>query len=443
MLSATCAQVSQRTVELGSVLDRLSFRPDIRQSQPFRTFIDFDSQTNFSVAPHELERGRTNVDQRFGLVGLAFYGDAIVGVHTDTTSLSRLGRVWSIVESDELAQLTIWRKSRGLEASDANGLLPLGEKLFSKLLPEKANCVRMSSKGELFLGMGDGTIMGYKLEDPSKPFTKVIAHGKSPVIAFELLNDETLVSVGLDAGLRISSSRSGQLIGGGKLTKRLEVNEVFRCLALHRDSGRAFIGTDKGRVFIFDISTGSPQYLHSLMMSSFPVRTVHTSDSHLLVGFASFINVYPIGSKGNERSMSREFQIQTSNSAKVHSCCTIPNTPVTIAGLSDGSVTVYSKANIIYSRFFSEERINVIHFSDREQVLWAGGDDGRIVEVKIPTTLIEDVKYVDQFGCSEENEKPIAIPNIPSAAKSVALKKSPALAEDESDDEWRKGLFSN
>ena len=100
----------------------LSSRPDVRQSQPFRTFIDFDSHTNFAIVPHELGRGRLSIDQRFGVVGLAHFGDALVGVHTDTTSLSRLGKVWSIVEPDELAQLTIWRIHRNqssfLESND-------------------------------------------------------------------------------------------------------------------------------------------------------------------------------------------------------------------------------------------------------------------------------------------------------------------------------------
>jgi len=307
--------------------------------------------------------------------------------------------------------------------------------------------------------MGNGTVLGYKLEDPSMPFVTINAHGQSPVVAIEILSDETVVSVGLDGGLRISSFRSGQVIGGGKLAKRLEPNEVFRCMFLHAESARVFIGTDKGRVFIFDISSGgTPQYLHSLIMSAYPVRAIHANESVLLVGFSSFINSYPLVAKGNERDLTREFQIQTRNSVGVHSCSTLPHShQVIVAGLSDGSITVYSKTNILYSRYFSEERINVLYFSKQDKVLWAGGDDGRIVEVKIPSTLDDDVKYVsdtDQSALSE-NKKPVTsqIQSNVSGMKLVAsdqsrsnpscLKKSPALAEDDSDDEWRRGLFSN
>ena len=426
----------------------LSSRPDVRHSQPFRTFIDFDSHTNFAIVPHELGRGRLSIDQRFGVVGLAHFGDALVGVHTDTTSLSRLGKVWSIVEPDELAQLTIWRIQRNQSSFlESNDIIPLGEKLYSKLLPEKGNCMRVNSKGELFLGMGDGLIACYKLEDPSIPFMTINAHGQSPVIAIEILNDDTVVSVGLDGGLRVSSCRNGKVMGGGKLSKRLEPNEIFRCLALHPDSGRAFIGTDRGRVFVYDIlSSDNPQYLHSLVMASYPVRTIHVSQSSLIVGFASMINVYPLCAKGNERGMTRDYQIQTTNSVGVHSCTTLPGTAIVAAGLSDGSVAFYSKSSIVYSRYFSEDKINVIYFSPQDRVLWAGGDDGRIVEVKVPQTLTDDVQYVDQFDSNtSENTRPTVshVPSSDGSSNKFANHTSPALAEDDSDDEWRKGLFSN
>jgi hypothetical protein len=130
----------------------------------------------------------------------------------------------------------------------------------------------------------------------------------------------------------------------------------------------------------------------------------------------------------------------------VHSCTTLPGTAIVAAGLSDGSVAFYSKSSIVYSRYFSEDKINVIYFSPQDRVLWVGGDDGRIVEVKVPQTLTDDVQYVDQFDSNtSENTRPTVshVPSSDGSSNKFANHTSPALAEDDSDDEWRKGLFSN
>ena len=79
-MNADSSAINQRTFELGQILVRLAARADTRQAQPFRAFIDFDSHTNFSVSLHELGRGRTTVDPRFGLVGVHTVGEYLVAV---------------------------------------------------------------------------------------------------------------------------------------------------------------------------------------------------------------------------------------------------------------------------------------------------------------------------------------------------------------------------
>jgi len=453
-MNADASAINQRTFELGQILVRLAARADTRQSQPFRAFIDFDSHTSFSVSLHELGRGRTTVDPRFGLVGVHTVGEYLVAVHTDTTSLSRLGKVWSVVEADELGQLGIWKISRSplrrLNHDDEGEALGLGEKLFTSVLSEKVHGFKMNREGKFFIGLASGVIKGIDIQTPTKAYVSIAAHGNSPVVALDLLSDDTIISISLDGALRISSATSGNLIGGGKLTKRLGDDETLTCLHVHAGSGRVFLGTDKGRVLILDVSSGSPSFLHALTMNAYPVNCFATGEDSILIGAGTVLSHYSLPEKGKEAQMIRTYQIFTYNKANVQSCMFLPNSQgLVVAGHGDGCVAFYSKQALVYSRIFAFEQINALHYADG--TLWAGSDDGRIIEVIIPGTLSEDTAYASSFVVREEQAvKPLATTAV--AKKDVSpvakanpncLKKSAALADDDSDDDWKKGLFSN
>jgi WD40 repeat protein len=451
-MGADSNAIHQRTVELGQILVRLSARADTRQSQPFRTFIDFDSHTSFSVAPRELGRGRTATDPRFGLIGMGTIGEYMVAAHSDTTSLSRLGKVWSIVEADELAQMTIWKISRSAQnespSNDYDDASPVGDKLYTRTLPEKVNCFRMNKEGKMFMGLSTGDIHVYEISNPAKPLLAIAAHGNSPVVALDLLADDTIVSVSLDASLRISSATSGNLIGGGTLKKRLGDNEIFRCMHVDASSGRLLLGTDKGRIFILDVSSGSPSFLHVMTLNAAPVYCISTSDDSLLIGAGTTLSNFTFPSKGKESQLARRFQVHTFNKAKVKACIRLPGSDLVAAGLGDGSVAIYKSQALVYSRLFAFELVNVLHYSDG--TLWAGSDDGRMVEVLIPPTLSEDANYAVSFLPREDGE-PKPLPSELSRKEDLGvanvnpscIKKSAALAEDDSDDEWRRDLFKN
>ena len=437
-----------RATALTILLVRLSMRPDVRCSTPFRSFIDFDHHTGVAVTPRELQRGRTALDVRFGVTGLATFADALIAVHTDTTSLSRLGKVWSIVEPDELGSVTIWRLSRSLERTSDEydpsvTYEKLGDRLFIKLLAEKGNCMKLNATGKVALGMGNGSILLYDIESPGTVKAVIQAHGVSPVIDLDV-DKEKIYSIGLDDGLRISEINSGVVLGGGKLSKRLEAGETLTCLK-HGDQ-RVFIGTSKGRVFVYDVQSAGPAYLHTMSMSSYPVRSIFLTDSTLLVGFDSVINVYDLCQKGNEKHMVRKQQIQTMNNIQVHACQILPHSQFIIAGLADGTVAVFSEGTLVYARYFSEDQINVLHCGHSEGAVWIGGDDGRIVECLLPASLSEDAKYASS-GIAPENIPPAPAQNtnpVPKLLNTATLAgKSAVLAECESDDDdWNKGLFS-
>jgi hypothetical protein len=225
---------------------------------------------------------------------------------------------------------------------------------------------------------------------------------------------------------------------------------------MHIHDGRVYIGTNKGHVFVYDISTGSPQYIQSLSMMSYPVYEITTTCAdELVVAFDSMVSVYKVSTEKD--SLEKLYHFQVTGGHQVHACLAIPKTEYICIGLSDGSVALYHKGRAVYARYFSEVRINVLHYSQADGVLWVGTDDGRIAECIIPSTLVDDIKYVEDCNAlSVSLEKPqqplraTAVSDAPLLVSQSAVTvktapniKSAALAENDSDDEdWKRGLFA-
>jgi WD40 repeat protein len=438
------------------LLETLASRPDTRQCRLFRAFIDFDKQTESPETLRELVRGRCVVDPRFGVIGLSIIGDVLVVVHTDTTSLARLGKVWTIIEPDELGTLSLWRIARGSGITQSptpsefeDDVLKLGDKVFTGALCETAHCIKLSIESTtLAIGLANGCVQVYDIQSPMKPEWVIKAHGSSPVIAVDILND-TVVSVGLDNALRLSSTKTGKMISGGQLSKRLVSGEIFTCMNIHVKSERVFIGSNKGRIFVYSINSGSPQFELTMQMNSYPVSSISSSEDQLFVGFDCSVSVYEIGTISDSKPL---FTLHTLNGQKVTTCIPIPKTSFFAVGLSDGSVSIYFKSILVYSRFFAVEKINSLYYSQPDGVLWIGGDDGRVVEAILPSTIMDDAKYAEDCAVTRmaAQVEEFAVPIKTSAVENKAPNnpppkvKSAALAENDSDDdEWKKGLFSS
>ena len=455
--------LQRRAHDLLGLLTTLASRPDTRQCRPFRGFIDFDRQSGSAETLRELMRGRCASDPRFGVIGASAIGDVLAVVHTDTTSLARLGKVWSIIEPDELGTFSLWRISRGsgitqtasTEQFADDDILKLGEKVFSGSLCETAHSMKLSiESATLAIGLANGTIQVYDIQSPLKPEWVIKAHGLSPVIAVDIIRD-TVVSIGLDSALRVSSTKTGKMISGGQLSKRLSSGEVFTTLHIHPKSERVFVGTTKGQVFVYDISSGSPQFVSVMRMNILsPIAYISSSEDQILIGYDSFVAVF-----SSAETPLQIFTIQSVNGTKISACIPIPKTDLIAVGLSDGSLSIYFKSVLVYSRFFAVEKINSLNYSLPDGVLWVGGDDGRVVEAIIPSSVPDDAKFahdcvLEKISVEAPAPAPLKTTALEqagankqlgvAAAPVIKTTKTAALAENDSDDEdWKRGLFTS
>ncbi|CAE8636580.1 unnamed protein product, partial [Polarella glacialis] len=211
------AAIDARKEQLRIILQDLLLRPDTRTSQQVRTFLSIDSHIDDgAIRTLQPEPLRTFEDPRFGVSGICVAPEAnlLLVTHEDSTHLSRLGRVWSVVEPDELGALHLWAKH-----SDGSW-----KRSYSQTFGIKVRSLAWESLSrQFFVGLEDGKIQVYAFaEGSTQPDVTCTLelHHKSPVTHLSV-STRKLLSLGLDTAMRVIDVHSRELVCGGRLLKRL------------------------------------------------------------------------------------------------------------------------------------------------------------------------------------------------------------------------------
>ncbi|CAE8635628.1 unnamed protein product, partial [Polarella glacialis] len=237
------AAIDARKEQLRIILQDLLLRPDTRTSQQVRTFLSIDSHTDDgAIRTLQPEPLRTFEDPRFGVSGICVAPEAnlLLVTHEDSTHLSRLGRVWSVVEPDELGALHLWAKH-----SDGSW-----KRSYSQTFGIKVRSLAWESLSrQFFVGLEDGKIQVYAFaEGSTQPDVTCTLelHHKSPVTHLSV-STRKLLSLGLDTAMRVIDVHSRELVCGGRLLKRLRSDMDYLSSGfLDDERDRAFIGTSGG-----------------------------------------------------------------------------------------------------------------------------------------------------------------------------------------------------
>jgi len=376
--------IDARKEQLRIILHDLLLRPDTRTSQQVRSFLAVDSHADTAVRVVRMEALRTYEDPRFGVSGLcAAPGTGLLLIsHEDSTHLSRLGRVWSVVEPDELGAMHVWTRT-------TDGMW---KRVFSKTFGIKVRslCWEESSR-QCFVGLEDGQIEIYAVPaDSLQPtvMTTLELHHKSPV-TYLVASSRRLMSLGFDAAMRVIDVRNRELICGGRLAKRFK-SEMDYLSTGHLDDqqDRVFVGTSGGDVFVLDISRNPPIVLHTIEMNAKPVSAMCLAGDMFLVAHADCVAVMSFEGKTLERRITRlgchRAKHLASDEATILSVEAAPERNLVFGGFSDGSVAVWT------SRESEAFLVLRAHTSDVTQLAWVetapwgpvlltGGGDGKVV----------------------------------------------------------------
>eukprot|EP00928_Gymnodinium_smaydae_P088913 TRINITY_DN72949_c0_g1_i1.p1 TRINITY_DN72949_c0_g1~~TRINITY_DN72949_c0_g1_i1.p1 ORF type:complete len:543 (-),score=104.66 TRINITY_DN72949_c0_g1_i1:268-1896(-) len=377
------AVIEARKEQLRILLNDLLMRPDTRTSQSLRQFLAIDSHVASAIRSIQPEAIRTFEDPRFGVSGLAAAPDAklLLVTHEDSTHLSRLGRVWSVVEPDELGALHLW--SPGADGS--------WKRLLSKTFGIKVRslCWEGTTR-QFFVGLEDGKIEVYTVTDKvsSTPIASLELHHKSPVTHLSA-SPRKLLSLGYDTAMRTIDVRSRELLCGGRLQKRFRhEGDYLTCGVLDDANDRAFIGTSGGDLFILDIARNPPSFLHTADALPKPISQIYACEDTLYIAHSDSISAMSFEAKGSERQTARKSVYRSKHlivdEVTIMSLAVAPERQLLFGGYSDGSVAIWrlceSEAFIVLQAHQSETtQLAWIHQAPWGPALLTGGGDGKVI----------------------------------------------------------------
>ncbi|CEM18623.1 unnamed protein product [Vitrella brassicaformis CCMP3155] len=340
-------EIEARRKGLQHYLHELVARPDTRTSTPLLEFLEFEARTDMTVTHLMPRRGPVCdlEDPRFAVSGVHYWHkaltkqmDVVIVAYQDSSHVARLGRMWTVVEPDELGAWAIWAPTH---AGDDNWHRVFLENFAIKV---PCMCVEETSR-QIFIAMEDGTIRAYHLPDEEDIQPQLV--GSYQVHATSVLDLDCsarhLLSIGFDATIRLVKVSTREVVSGGRLAKRLD-GKHLTVAALDEPARRAFLGTSGSDVLIYDVSGNPPHFLHALtVMSSGPISWLNLSESHLWVGHDEFVTCYGMEDKTYEKRMPRMAQYVSNleGGRQVRGGCVIPADKRLIVAY-EGGVVVYS-----------------------------------------------------------------------------------------------------
>jgi WD40 repeat protein len=405
--------IEERKQQLRMILHDLLFRPDTRTSQQLRQFLALDSHAEVAVRSVQPDAMRTFEDPRFGVSGVCAVpqSNLLFVTHEDSTHLSRLGRVWSVVEPDELGALHLWSNS-----SDGSW-----KRLFSKTFGIKARSLSWEDNTrQCFVGLEDGKIEVYSVPRDTMQPTLVVAmevHHKSPVTHLSA-SPRRLLSLGFDTALRVIDVKSRQPVCGGRLAKRLKSESDYLTTGyLDDEQDRAFVGTYGGDMLILGIEKNPPQFLHSIELTSAPVTAMCRSKETFLIAHGDCVSVYSYESKGQERRISRlgchRSKHLNAEETSILSLDVAPSRRLIFGGFSDGSVAIWLNREaeafmVLHAHQCDTTCLAWIDSAPWGPALMTGGGDGKVVTWSLAGTEEDYTFWHPQFVDSDDAAPSIA-----------------------------------
>lgn len=246
--------LEKRKNKLFNYIQELLRRPDTRMSEELLNFLCLTEQAAVRSKPVRPALVGSTGPQRFAVSSLARGASCVVAAYEDKTSMSRLGRLWTIVEPDELGMLVVW-------------FLDPSNKFFSSSFTQKFSCkVRAvachADSSRVIVALDDGTLQSLQLE--SNGHLKLVASAEihhSPVVGISgLQGGSKLLSVAADGSIRLVDALTLSVVSGGRLEKRLG-GHALTCCFLAPDTLTAYLGTTAGVLLIYSLKTKTPQFL--------------------------------------------------------------------------------------------------------------------------------------------------------------------------------------
>lgn len=420
---------------LNKYIQNLFMRPDIRCCAVFLNFLKFYEKINMSVEIVRTKLVNSIGTQKFSLVDMYINEKYhfIITIYEDRSSLSKLGKLWSIIEPDIVGEIKVFSYNNDLSSS-------FTEKYKEQTIYKAKNIICVEEKDQVLISGDDGHIHIYQIDTEAftLTFIKQIQFHNDTILKMMKLKN-TFCTCGYDNAFRLcllnDPKEECKIISGGRCNKRLENDKITTCHLFEHNN--IVLGTDNSLFFIYNLTNNPPTFLDTKKIrNGRKINCFANSDKYLFIGYDHIIacynyqynyggdvkhitgekgNLLNVGSKikysnGNEETKNGLMQnekkiiklvIDNNISAQyisplmydnnVRSLCVVKSKKILIAGYED-AIIIWSILHglIISSVHGHTSGVYCLKYMNSCDLFLSGGNGGNL---KIWNTNLENLKF--------------------------------------------------
>eukprot|EP00743_Colponemidia_sp_Colp-15_P011295 GILK01012579.1.p1 GENE.GILK01012579.1~~GILK01012579.1.p1 ORF type:complete len:553 (+),score=86.87 GILK01012579.1:19-1677(+) len=355
----------------------------------------------------------------------------------DYSSFARMGRLWSIVEPDELGALLCFKKNNPTAGSKTDSTSAdsttassnndsksksrsLFQETFAQVFPIKVCSFAWDShRKQAFVGFEDGVVTVYTVSQDRPAFVlsdKMVLH-KAAVYGLHY-NNGFILSCGADNHMCLIDANERKVINGGSLAKRLGSNHLTCCI-FHASTKRAFLGSSGRDIYVYSLESTPPQLLTTVTGQAGPISCMDFDGRHLIFGDGTVAAVWLIEGKGRERRSRQAALFRSLTEGDlVRSVRYSSHLRHVVAGYESGSVVTWAPVSGSFSAAIKahDAAVTVIRFYDSGRTLFTGGADGLLKMFSFNEQYVSQAsqlasewnqRRIDQSANSSSNENSV------------------------------------
>ncbi|KJP89304.1 hypothetical protein AK88_00966 [Plasmodium fragile] len=280
--------INYRKKVLNSYMHNLFIRADVRCCALFLNFILFYDKINLSVEVVKTKLLNSIGSQKFSMSDLYINEkyNFIICVYEDKSNLSKLGKLWSIIEPDIVGEIKVFTYNNDLTSTFC-------ETYKEQTVYKARNIVCAESQNEVIISGDDGKIHIYKIDTQLLTLTyiKNIPCHNDTILKMMNFNGDLFCTCGYDNAFRLFRFGDYKILSGGRCNKRLDKDKITTCHLLNYSN--IVLGTDCSVFFIYNMMTNPPLYLDTKKLKNGEkINCFANTDKYLFIGYDNIIACY-------------------------------------------------------------------------------------------------------------------------------------------------------
>ncbi|CAG9323105.1 unnamed protein product [Blepharisma stoltei] len=366
---------------LNKLFEEIGNRPDIMSHPLIEEFFSVPQEARVVSSTPSLTHNFQASD-KFSVSGIACIPKEklILASLEDASYLPQLGKLWSLIEPQELGEIMfIGRDSdlyiiNGQQSKENVTCCFWHEQSSEAVFGFESGSIALCSTNRILTPNSQGTFDNEKLNFGEIKLSKL--HG-AKVVCIRAI-DNLIISISVDNFLKVSQSINGHLepVGGGSLRQRLGDARLIS-LAVDQKSKKIFLGTSINRILIYVLPSPSPKYLESITTKNDgPISCIDVRWGNIFVGDGNELIIYPNCPNTKQSAI---FQLPEENGKVVKSRYLVDQEKI-IVGFSNGNIIIWhSISGRILSAFKAcDSEITDLDIDEEENILVVSSKLGEI-----------------------------------------------------------------